>query len=176
MSLDPFFSLSPNSPYMNTYDGATPNAPNAYAYVQTFGGWSYPWSGRSLVDQHSSDKILLSYDPVSSSDQTMTNVVNDLYRRCSVQVIFRGTNVSTTNQYLLVFRLERSFGSPIAQFFVGSDFVRAEDISLSPYDDVAMLFDTPGDDVWTFVNVRLAAPGISYYAGFFFHGIDCYLL
>ena len=176
MSLDPFFSLSPNSPRMETYDGANPNAPYAYAKVDTTGGRSFPWSGQSLVDQHSSDKILLGYDPVSSSDQTITNVIDDLYRRCSVRVGFYGANVTTANQYLLVFRLERSFGSPIAQFFVGADFVQAEDINLSPYDDVAMLLDTPGDRTWTYVNVRLAALNATYYTSFFFKGVDCYLL
>lgn len=174
MSLAPFFSLSPLNPSTNTYDAANPNNPYAVAYLSTFGGYTVSWAG--LAAQHRNDQILLAYDPAPQTDQSIDNFVDDIYRRCVAQVGFVGRNVSTVNQYLLVFRLARQFGSPIAQFFVGTQFVRAEALTASPYDDIAILLDTPGDNVWVNTWVRLAASGTSYYHGFFFKGVDCYLL
>jgi hypothetical protein len=127
------------------------------------------------MDQHGDDQVLLAFDPVPQSDQTIASFADHLYRRCGVYVAFRGVHVSTVNQYLLVFRLARSVGSPIAQFFIGTDLVRAETLTVSPYDDIAILIDMPGDNVYVYATVRLASAG-NYYAGFFFKGVDCYLL
>jgi hypothetical protein len=175
MSLDPFFSLSPLSPYAYTYDAANPNNPCAFAYLNTYGGYTDLYSLRRLTDQHSDDQILLAYDPVPQSSQTIASFADDFVRRCVVRVAFRGYNVSTVNQYLLVFRLARWTGSPIAQFFIGTDLVRAETLTVSPYDDIAILIDTPGVNVWVTANVRLATAG-NYNQGFFFKGVDGYLL
>ena len=176
MSLDPFFSISPLSPVAFTYDAANPNAPYSSAYLHTFGGHTGYFSPRRMADQHSSDQILLAYDPVPEADQTIADLGDDVYRRSTVQVLFAGNNVSTVNQYLLVFRLAREIGSPIAQFFVGTDFERAEALTQSPYDDIAILLDTPGTGVFVYIYVRLAAPDASSFHGFFFKGVDCYLL
>lgn len=176
MSLEPFFSLSPLSPYAYTYDAANSNNPYAFAELITFGGFTLSYTPRRLADQHSNDQILLEYDPVPQTDQSIASYVDDFYRHCTARVLFRGTNVSTANQYLLVFRLARDFGAPIAQFFVGTQFVRAEALTASPYDDIAILLDTPGDDVWVTTFVRLAVAGAGASHGFFFKGVDCYLL
>lgn len=176
MSLDPFFSLSPLSPSANTYDAANPQAPYGYAYLQTYGGQTAYHSARSLADQYSNDQVLLAFDPVAETDQAIASFGNDVRRHCTARIDFIGENVSTVNQYLLVFRLAREIGSPIAQFFVGTQFVRGEALTQSPYDDIAILLDTPGNDVWVRMTVRLAAPDASYYHGFYFKGVDCYLL
>jgi hypothetical protein len=175
MSLEPFFSLSPLSPSAITYNAANPSAPHANAYLDTFGGFTRHVSPRTFSDQHSNNQILLGYDPVLDTDQTITTLFDSFYRRCAVSLTFSGHNVSTRNQYLLVFRLARAFGHPTAQFFVGTSFVRSEPLTQSPYDDIAILLDTPGNDFWVYAYVRLAGD-FSYYHGFFFKGVDCYLL
>ena len=119
---------------------------------------------------------MLAFDPVPDTDQTIANVANDVYRHSAARISFRGTNVSTINQYLLVFRLGRELGSPTAQFFVGTQFVRAEALTQEPYDDVAILLDTPGDNISVYVTVRLAAGPAGTFHGFYFMGVDGYLL
>lgn len=176
MSLDPFFSLSPLSPNANTYDAANTTAPYANAYLRSFGGMTNFYNPYTLTSQQANDQLLIAYDPVTDSDQTATNYVSDLYRRCTVHAVFKGTNVDTNNQYLLIFRLARAFGFPTAQFFIGTDFVRAEPLTASPHDDIAILLDVPGDNMYVHTFVRLAAPGSSHGHGFFFKGVDCYLL
>lgn len=175
MSLDPFFSLSPLSPYAYTYDAANPNAPYTYAHIHTYGGHTGAWSPERLADQYNSDQILLGYNSVPETDQTVADLGNDVYRRSAARIAFKGFNVKTVNQYLLVFRLARRAGSPIAQFFIGTQFVRAEALTVAPYDDIAILLDTPGE---TFVSliVRLAAADALVFHSFFFKGVDCYLL
>ena len=177
MPLVPFFSLSALNPWEYTYSPANLNAPWANANIAaTYGGVVSYQSPFRLADQHGSDQILLGLDPVPETNQTITNLYDDIYRRCALVVGFTGYGVSTANQYLLVFRLARQVGSPIAQFFVGTQFVLAEALTQSPYDDVAILLDTPGDAVLVRVVVRLAGPGTGNYHGFFFKGVDCYLL
>ena len=174
MSLDPFFSLSPLSPRAYTYDAANPSGPYANAYTRTFGGYTDYSSPYSLEAQHTSDELFLYSDPVLSTDQTIASLADDLYRRCALRFQFIGTNVSTSNQYLLVFRL-KGYSSGIAQFFIGSDFLKAQTLTGS-YDDIAILLDVPGDNTWVYVNVRLAGVGTPYYRGLFYKGVDCYLL
>jgi hypothetical protein len=176
MSLDPFFSITPLSPEKYTYNPANADAPYAYANLITWGGFTM-YGERSLANQANQDRILLAYDPVPDTDQTITTFNADVYRRCAARIYFRGINVSTLNQYLLMFRLGRQMGSPTAQFFVGTQFVRAEALTQEPYDDVAILLDTPGDNIAVYVTVRLAAPALSHAAhGFYFMGVDGYLL
>ena len=176
MSLNPFFSLSPLSPYVYNYDAANPNATYAAAYLYTYGGHTSYGQAWNLTGQHSNDQILLGRNPVSDADQTIANTADDIFRRSAAWINFRGVHVSTTNQYLLLFRLARVFGSPIAQFFVGTQFVRGEALTQAPYDDIAILLDTPGDGAWVYISVRLAASGTSTSHAFFFKGVDCYLL
>ena len=174
MSLQPFFSISPLNPTAYTYDAANPGNPYANAYLTTFGVYTH--ASYSLASQHANDQLLLARDPVPDSNQAISNYNDDVFRRSAVFAQFRGTNVSTVNQYLLVFRLARVFGSPIAQFFAGTQFLRAETLTASPYDDVAILLDVPGNSSYVYPIVRLAATGSGTYHGFYFMGMDCYLL
>jgi hypothetical protein len=176
MSLEPLFSLSPVNPRVYNYDPANPSFPYASATLQAFGGFTRFYSPYTLADQHDDDEIHIGFDPVQESEQTITSAVDDFYRRCGVFLSFAGYNVNTVNQYLLVFRLAKALGSPIAQFFVGTSLVRDEALTQSPYDDIAILLDTPGDGSGVTMFVRLAGPTSSFYQSFFFKGVDCYLL
>jgi len=176
MSLEPFFSLSPLSPRAYTYDASNSAAPYASASLYSYGGVVRPFPGQSLEDQYNNNQILLGFDPAPDTEQTITSYTNDLYRRSAISLLFYGKNVSTVNQYLLVFRLAHKWGSPIAQFFLGTSLVRDEALTQSPYDDIAILLDTPGDGVSLWIHVRLAASDSSYVHGFYCNGVDCYLL
>ncbi|MHC4956301.1 MAG: hypothetical protein ACYTGZ_20865 [Planctomycetota bacterium] len=175
MSLDPFFSLTPRSPQYNGYNPSAPTEPYAYAYLYAYGVHTYSGSGLSLEEQHANDELMVAYNPVLDSNQTVAGYGDDVRRRSAVLVSLRGINVSTVNQYLLVFRLAKRIGSPIAQIFMGTQFVRAETLTASPYDDIAILVDVPGNEVWTFPIVRLATT-TNEYRGFLFKGVDGYLL
>jgi hypothetical protein len=176
VSLEPFFSLSPLNPGQYTYDPANPSEPYCIALFLTYGGRLDVSGDTNLAGQYNANQVFLGGDPVPESEQTLTDLVDDVYRRCAVFLVFKGTNVSTTNQYLLIFRLARKVGSPIAQFFIGSSLVRAEEVTQSPHDDVAILLDSPGDNVYVHAIVRLAAANNSIFDSFFFKGVDCYLL
>ena len=176
MSLDPFCSLSPNGPSASTYDPANPSAPYANAILYSYGGGTRSYGPLTLPSQHANNQLLIAFDPVADTDQTVTNWQTGFDRRSAVYARFKGNNLNTNNQYLLIFRLAKAFGSPIAQFFIGSDFVRAEPLTASPHDDIAILLDVPGNHQYVYTIVRLAASGSNYYHGFFFKGVDCYLL
>lgn len=172
MTLQPFASLTPLNPYTYTYDASQPNAPYVSALLDSYGGMSSHYAPYRLTDQHSSDELLLGYDPVDPADQTIGNFFTDFYRRNTIRIYFRGYNVSTENQYLLLFSLRSLYGTPIAQFFIGTELIRSEE--LSGDEQVAILMDVPGDGVATSVYVRLASSAMNSIFGF--KGMDCYLL
>ena len=172
MSLDPFFSLTPNNPLANTYDAANPNAPWAYGYFYSFGGFSYGgFSPYRLQDQSANDEIIVGYDPVAPGDGTINSISDDFYRRCTIYAYFYGTNVATDNQYLLLAQLNGLYQAT-AQFFVGTELVREE--AISGEEQVAVLMDVPGSGVLVNFYIRLAST--SSYASMGFKGLDCYLL
>ena len=172
MCINTFLTLSPLAPYAYTYDPAKPGAPYGFGGLYFFGGYvgdDFPYR---LADQYNADEVVLGFDAVAISDQSITNVVTDVYRRSAMRLQFRGTNVSTENQYLLIFHLRSGFGNPHAQFFVGTDLVRTEEIIGEQ--QVALLVDVPGNLSWLTVYVRLAAD--SPYSGLGIKGVDIYLL
>ena len=175
MSLDPFFSLSPLTPRVNTYDASNPGAPWVGAYLSTYGGYTYHYGIGTLGSHHANNEILIARDPVSTNDQTITSTI-DFTKRCSAYVQWLGYNVDVTNQYLLIFRLARwAYQVSTAQFFVGTQFVRDEELTSVPHDDVAILLDCPGPG-GVYCVVRLAEPNEYTSTGFFFKGVDCYLI
>lgn len=175
MSCDPFFSLSPLNPQAYTYDAANPDDPYANASLYATGVFHGEFAPRSLSDQYNNDQSLLFLNPVLDADQAINSLEDDVYRKCTVRTYIYGTNIGAARQYLLVFRLKTQNGSPIAQFFIGNQFVREEAITQSPYDDVAILLDAP-ENQSIYATVRLAAPDNTPYHGFFFMGLTCFLL
>ena len=175
MSLEPFFSLSPLTPDVYTYDASNPGAPHVRADLYTYGVHTRAYGRETLRGQHANNEILIARNPVPTNDQTIT-IYYDYTKRCSVQINWTGYNVDVTNQYLLIFRLARwGYGHPTAQFFVGTQFVRDEELTSAPHDDVAILLDCPGPG-YVVSLVRLAEPTEYNYTGFLFKGVDCYLI
>lgn len=176
MALQPFFSLTPSSPLANTYDPANPSAAYASGYLSSYGGHTRSFSPFRLGDQNTNDEIILGFSPVDPTDQNIGSVINDIYRRCTIRVLFAGYNVTTANQYLLLFALRRLslFASVSAQFFVATDLVHMEQFTGVGDQQVAILFDTPGSGGAIDIYVRLASPDFDAKMGF--QGMDCYLL
>jgi len=172
MALEPFFSLSPLHPKVYTYNASKPNEPYTSAYLNSYGSIMFTNPPYRLTDQHSNDELILGCDPVDPADQTFADLVTSFYRRNAIRFVFYGYNVSTENQYLLLFSLRKITGTPIVQFFAGTTLVRSEE--LSGEEQVAILMDVPGNNLWVSVVLRLAAP--DYYSMFGFKGMDCYLL
>ena len=172
MALEPFFSLTPLHPRVYTYDPSKPGEPYVYAYMDSFGGVTRNYDPCQLADQHSNDELILGYDPVDPADQSIVTTATPIFRSNTIIFFFRGTNVSTENQYLLLFSLRGLFGTPIVQFFAGTTLVRSEE--LSGEEQVAILMDVPGDRASNSFYLRLASP--DYYSMFGFKGMDCYLL
>jgi len=176
MALQPFFSLTPASPLTSNYDPANPNAAYATGYLYSYGGHTRAFSPYRLGDQNTNDEIILGFSPVDPTDQNIESAINDIYRRCTIRASFVGHNVTTANQYLLLFALRRLslFASVSAQFFVGADLVHTEQFPAVGDQQVAILFDTPGSGIYTDIYVRLASQDFDAIMGFL--GMDCYLL
>lgn len=172
MALETFFSLTPNSPQVCTYNPSNPNAPYTYAHLYSYGGNTKYYGDYRLAGQYNNNEIILGYDPVGLSEQTITNWRNDVARRNAIYFNFYQRNVSSENQFLLLLALRGLDGNPNAQFFIGTDLIRTE--PLAGDERVAILMDClPGDTI-VHVYVRLASD--TYWAGMGFKGVDCYLL
>ena len=172
MSLPTFFSLSPLNPYLYSYDPDNPNAPYAYALCQNFGATVLQSGIWTLASQHLNDRVIMGYDA-----QPLTN--QDLWtphphKTCTSRIYFYGYNVSTENQYLLIFELEqiRLHLDTHAQFFVNSDLV--DTVQVTGIEKHAILLDCPGHGILVQVWVRLASP--NWQAAMGFKGVDCHLL
>lgn len=172
MTLQTYFSLTPLIPQVFTYNAANPGDPNVSATMDIYGGLSFYNSPNSLKHQYSNDELILGYDPVAPADQTIGNIITAFFKHNTIHIHFRGYNVSTEHQYLLLFSLRRLHGTPIVQFFIGTKLVRSE--GLSGDEQVAILMDAPGSGIGTHVFLRLASS--DYYSMFGFKGMDCYLL
>ena len=175
MSLDPFFSLSPRKPIHQGYDAANPSDPYVNAYFFTYGGKTGPGPYDSLQSQYDNDRVLLAFDPVLDSDRQISSP-EDFRRRSSVWVKIAGQNMGAARDYLLVFRLKKRSGSPIAQFFVGNAYQSSEPIALPTYDDVPLQIEAPSGNSMLYIVVRLAASNSAYNNSFFFEGVDGYLI
>jgi len=170
MSLPTFFSLSPLNTYLHSYDSANPNAPYVNALCQTFGAVVLQTGHWTLANQHLNDRVIMGYDaqPLANQDLWTPHP----YRTCTSKIYFYGYNVSTENQYLLIFELQRISGETHAQIFVNSDLV--DTVQVTGIEKHAILLDCPGHGTTVQVWVRLASP--SWTACMAFRGVDCYLL
>ena len=171
-ALQPFFTLSPSSPQDNTYNAANATAPYGLGQLYCFGIYTGYTTPKRFSDQYAANEVILGYDPVALTDQAISDVPNDVYRRPSLRIDFRGYNVNTGNQYLLLLALRRVQGTPTAQIFVNTSLVDTEE--LSGDEQMAVLLDCPGDGIATTVYVRLASH--YYWSQMAFKGVDCYLL
>ncbi len=174
MALNPFFSLSAVNPFVYTYDPANPNDPYANAWLYSYGGHTRFDSPYKLQDQVNDDQIIVGYDAVDPADENdITNYTDELYKRCVIYTYFRGINVTPAQQYLLIFEFHRLYYNTAVQFFVGTDWVRTEPLNNTD-DQVALLIDVPGNNVYVNVYARLAAD--FYHKSMGFRGVGCYLI
>ncbi len=170
MSLPTFFTLSPLNPYVNNYDSGNPNAPYAYALCQNFGATVLQSGHWTLANQHLNDRVLMGYNAVPLTNQDLWTP--HPYQACMSRVRFYGYNVSTENQYLLIFELQQIQGETHAQFFVNNDLV--DTVQVTGIEKHAILLDCPGHGILTQVWVRLASP--AWTSAMAFRGVDCHLL
>ena len=172
--LNPSFEISPLSPSYSGYDPATPNGPYAYSEFSTFGGLIMPYGNWPLQSQYNNDEIIIGYNPVSLSDtNNITNVIDQIYRKCSIALFTRLYNVPTDSQLLIVFGFKRYGGNPQLQFFVGTDLVRTEIIDGT--EQIAILLDHPGTtNPYIQIYARLASN--NYYSAVAFSGASGYII
>ncbi|MCK5367231.1 MAG: hypothetical protein KAQ62_01730, partial [Cyclobacteriaceae bacterium] len=141
--LNPSFEISPLSPSSSGYDPATPNGPYAYAHLYTYGGITRNYGNWPLQSQYNNDEIIIGNNPVFLSDtNNITNVSDQIYRKCSIYLYTRLYNVPADSQLLIVFGFRKVMGNPQLQFFVGTDLVRTEIIDGT--EQIAILLDHPG--------------------------------
>ena len=173
MAIQPGFSLSPLNPKEYTYDPANPTSPYFSSSLYCTGVYN-SIDSYSLETQYNNNEIILGFNPVATNDQTVSSIIDDLIRHSVIQVYFRGINVNTNNQYLLLFALRGGLYASEAQFFIGTDLIRIEPIASNADEQIAILMDCPGNNKSTNIFVRLASD--SYYAKMTFKGLDCFLL
>ena len=157
MTLTPFFNLSPNNPYIYTYDSTQPNDPYVYARLTTYGGWTTSYDPNTLPAQHTNDEIILGLDPADPADENdITNYWDDVYRRSAAYFYVGTYNVPAASQLLLVFGFRGRTAANI-QFFIGPDFVRSEPIRYNTDETVALTIDIPTTNFGVAVYARLAS-------------------
>ncbi len=188
MSVQPFFSLSPINSEINNYDPANTEAPYVFATLSSYGGWTNGFTGNApalanLGIQCERDEIILGYNSVSPNDQSIDDVVNDVFRRCCIRILVKFENLSADNQVLFVMALRNPISThplavtPHAQFFVNHSFVNTEVLATVSYERVSILMmDAPTNGVFTDITIRLAAERGTPLSALGFGGVDCYLL
>lgn len=171
MAIQPFVSLTPSAPYASTYNAAAPADPHAYAYLLSYGGHTKHYSPYRIGDQLNDDQLIVGYNPVSPAELTISSYQEDIFERSVITTIVQGYNVSADNQFLFLFALN-GISAATAQFFFGTEFIRAEEIAGD--EQVAILVDSPGTTASLSVYIRLASS--AYHAAMGFKGMDCFLL
>ena len=172
MPITPFFSLSGMSPFDYQVNPGSPGEPYVRAWLYTGGGATDPGL-QNLWNQHWTNEIIIGGANVPTSDVTITTP-DDWRSHSYIRVRFQGRNVSTENQYLLLYSLRRVNQTidATAQFFVGNNLVDTQEIVGD--EQVAILIDCPGDGALINLFVRLASDSSVGTMGF--GGVDCFLL
>jgi len=178
MPIEPFFSLSPNSPRPYTYDPAHPTSPYAYAFLIAYGGVTFEDSTYSLPGQFTNNEILVGPIGVDPADHTIGPSSGLFYNGPVFLVRFAGFNVPSGSQYLLLMQLNGVFPTN-AQIFVGTHFIG--DYYIDGTEQLAILIDVPvpSDPYYPYLSLIIrAAVGapIENLAALGFRGLDCYLL
>lgn len=177
MALQTLFSATPLSPWFNTYDPAKPGDLYVWGYIHTYGGLTGP-EECSLIffdEQYNNDEIIVGNHAVKLTNQDLWAEGVHPMHQSSIALLFSGHNVSTDNQYLLVFKLRGVLEAPTAQFFAGTDLVDTVELGEEIHQH-AILLDCPGSGRWVSVFVRAAAEDEDRDAAMAFRGVDCYLL
>lgn len=173
MPLQTFFSVTPVKPYFyNMYD-VEEGAPHANAYFYTYGGKTGPSRPWRLIDQAKNDEIIIGFNAVPTNNQDIWAGVSP-YQANTIQFSFAGYNVSTENQYLLIFQFIGKALHASVQFFLSDVFLDMVEIEHGVVEQHAMLLDCPGHNEWVHMWIRLAAP--TPWSEIGFHGVDCHLL
>lgn len=172
MALEPFFSLAPSSPLINTYNPEDPGAAWAFGLLHSFGGVTLAASPYRLPDQCRNDEIILGVMPADIADQDLVSA--DWWRQSMLYMLLDVWNVSSERDLLLLFELRAITGLPSAQFFVGADPVLT--VELGGVQHVALVLESPNGNGHMYLFVRLASSNPSYVSAMGFKGMDCYLL
>jgi len=180
MNLTPNFAVSARNPLVSSYNPADPTAPHMGAMLFAYGStarpdsYTYPPRPFSFQSQYDNDEIQIGWDPADPNDENdINNYANQLLRKSCIAVTIMPRNVSVNNQHLIIFGFKSIYGSPLIQFFVGTDFVRTEQIDGD--DQVAILLDHPGTGIYTIgIYARLASNSYSTIAAF--TGANGYIL
>jgi hypothetical protein len=176
--LDALLSLTPKSPWANTYNPANPAGPWAVAELDTYGGQTYGdvsalWP--TLAGQCADNEILVGGEPAGLDDTT--SPMGSLYPTGGgAAIAFTNRNIPDDHQFLFLFTLAGHSASDIyAQFFVNHSWVRTEKLAATIDTKVAILVDAPLTHPWAWLFVRIAGEktGTPLLA---IKRMDCYLL
>ena len=125
MALTPAFAVSPAVPFDSGYDPASPDAPYAYGWLNSYGGLTYGNPPYRLPDQAANDELFLGLAAADPSDENnITNYVDQISRRNVVRLELGLENLKGDEQILLVYGL-RQYSNAVAQFFLGEEFIQA---------------------------------------------------
>jgi len=162
----PWFSLSPKHP---VHSVPPSTEPTAFAYQScfgvTFGSGNYSLEAQYAADEavfHSRHHLV---DAAATSPAPYGSVN-------SVQIAFLGYNVTTENQYLLIFDLEGH--NCQAKIYVNRTLVQTE--PLSGTKQVSLLIDCPGPEVYTYITIEHAKTPEGGHGYMRYRGVDCYLV
>ncbi len=177
MSLDSFFTLTPQQPWMSrsTEDGS----PSVTAFVNFWNISALAWGGSggtkpTLETQLHEGWVYMSGGAAAPHDED-NDLIQNRERSQVVEIGFQGINVTERNQFLVILGLHALGENAVARIALYRSILRTD--HLRPGDNtIAVLIDCPYDRAWIYLDLKHVKTPEGKASAFGFKGATGYLL
>lgn len=179
MSLEPFFSLTPQQPWFSK-PPAEDGLPAVTAFVNFWNISALAWGGSggtkpTLATQLNEGWVYMSGGASAPYDEDADGMICNRERSQVIEIGFQGINVTERNQFLVVLGLHALGENAVARIAAYRNVLRTD--HLRPGDNtIAVLIDCPYDRAWIYLDVKHVKTPEGKASAFGFKGAMGYLL
>ncbi len=178
MSLDSFFTLTPQQPWFSKppEDGS----PAVTAFVNFWNMSALAWGGSggtkpTLATQLNEGWVYMSGGAAAPYGEDVGDLICNRERSQVIEIGFQGLNVSDRNQFLIVVGLHALGDNAVARIALYRNVLRTD--HLRPGDNtLAALIDCPYDRAWIYLDIKHVQTPEGKASAFAFKGVTGYLL
>ena len=178
MTLESFFTLTPQSPHISIepVDGT----PGVNAFVNFWNMAALAWGGAggtkpTLETQLKEGWVYMSGGTAAPHDEDADGVICNRERSQIVEIGFQGINVDDRNQFLLVIGLRALGENAMVRIALYRDVLRTEHLRVGD-NTLALLIDCPRDRAWIYIDLKHVKMPNGKASAFAFKGVTAYLL
>lgn len=178
MTLESFFTLTPQSPHISIEP--VEGTPGVKAFVNFWNMAALAWGGAggtkpTLETQLKEGWVYMSGGTAAPHDEDADGVICNRERSQIVEIGFQGINVDDHNQFLIVIGLRALGENAMTRIALYRDVLRTEHLRVGD-NTLALLIDCPRDRAWIYIDLKHVKMPNGKASAFAFKGVTAYLL